>query len=497
MTVPEGPPDDDVEAARVRAAVKQRLFGGPVEHVTIGRFEISARLGEGAMGVVYEARDPKLDRQVALKLLHPDVRADATETRTELLLEEARAMARVRHPNVVTVHEVGTHADQVYVAMERLKETLGAWIARVQPSTERRLQVLIAAGRGLAAVHRQGLVHRDFKLDNVLMDDDGQPRVSDFGLVQRSGATRNAQAGTPAYMSPEQLRGEPADERSDQFSYCVTALEVLSGKRPFEATSVQALSQTQLQPLPERALSGVPASVVPVLRRGLSPEPSERFPSMDALLERLAISREQTRASWRWLAAAVVGAAAVIAAVVLLIARAPETEAQTPAPSASLAPSATPSAEASIRDITRLCRTGVRASSEKAAHPAAHAFDGSSSTAWTEDARGDGAGSWLEASLREGTWVSAVEVGGGWSSSTASGLDLWKHNGTFRKMRVSWDGGEQIVEFDRDHDRGKRKRVEIGASTRSIRITALEVDRGRFADLCLDEVAIFGRCYLP
>ena len=478
MTDPERPaevapePDDDIEAARVRAAVRQRLFGGRAETVRIGRFEILGRLGEGAMGVVYEARDPELDRVVALKLLHPDVRDSGA--RTELLLEEARAMARVRHANVVTVHEVGTHGEQVYVAMERAKETLREWIARVRPRGERRSEVILAAGRGLAAVHRQGLVHRDFKLDNVLMDEDGAPRVSDFGLVQHAGAELAAIAGTPAYMSPEQLRGEPVDARSDQWSFCVTAVEVLTGERPVDGK-----------------FSGDPGGIGAILRRGLSAEPSARFPSMDALLERLEATRESGRSRWGYVVAG--GALAIVAAVVLLgMRRGSEPVAAPARPSASAAASA----PAPVRDITRLCRTDVRASSEREAHPAAHAFDGSSSTAWTESAAGDGSGSWIEASLRPGTYVSAIEVSGGWAFETSSGVDLWQHNNTFRKMRVSWDGGEQIVDFDRARDRGHKKKIEIGATTRSVRITALEVDRGRFSDLCLDEVAIYGRCGL-
>jgi hypothetical protein len=191
---------------------------------------------------------------------------------------------------------------------------------------------------------------------------------------------------------------------------------------------------------------------------------------------------------------AVAGGAAALAIVTAVVLLGKRGGSGSAASSAQPPASTVASAPAPLRDVTRLCRTGVRASSQREAHPAEHAFDGSSGTAWTESAAGDGVGAWIEASLRPGTFVSSIEVGGGWSFETSSGVDLWQHNNTFRKMRVSWDGGERIVEFDRARDRGRKKPIEVGATTRSVRITALEVDRGRFSDLCLDEVAIFGRC---
>ncbi|MBN1612317.1 MAG: protein kinase [Polyangiaceae bacterium] len=494
----DGNDEDDVEQARVRARVRQGLFGGRPEPVRLEQFELLGRLGEGAMGVVYEARDTELDRIVALKLLHPDLRARGE--RTELLLEEARAMARVRHPNVVTVHQVGTHAGQVYVAMERASGTLRRWLQRDRPTPARVLDVLLATGRGLAAVHRQGLVHRDFKMDNVLMDDDGQPRVSDFGLALATGSgsstspapggarPRGMLVGTPAYMAPEQLRGDRIDSRSDQWSFCVTAIEAFTGRRPFRGNSPDELLDARLARVTDADLEGVPPALAAVFRRGLDPEPGARFPSMDALLERLETARAAApRGPSMTRRMGLAGVALLGAMAVVFWMRAPSAPRSSPAPKAnSVAPP--------ITDITRLCRTAVRTSSEKPAHPAEHAFDGVPVTAWTEASPGDGAGQWVEADLRPDTWVSEVEVGGGWSAKTASGIDLWHHNTTFRRMRVSWDGGEEVVTFNRDTDRGQRKRVAVNASTRHVRITALEVDRGRFLDLCLDEVVVFGRC---
>jgi hypothetical protein len=295
-------------------------------------------------------------------------------------------------------------------------------------------------------------------------------------------------------MAPEQLRGEAVDARSDQWSFCVTAVEAFTGQRPFVAESREELLEATLARPSDAAFAGVPPGVISILRRGLEPEPSARFASMDALLERLELAREtpgSARAT-RWLGVAAAALAAAVA-IVFVVRRAREE----PPPAVSApAPLATPSASAlaPIADITRLCRSVVRASSERAAHPALHAFDGIPATAWTEADDGNGTGQWVEAELVPGTWVSSVEVSGGWSAKTASGVDLWEHNTTFRRMRVSWDGGEQELTFERARDRGKRRRVVVEAPTRSIRITALEVDRGRFHDLCLDEVVIHGRC---
>jgi hypothetical protein len=424
------------------------------------------------------------------------LRGDCTDERTELLLAEARAMARVRHPNVVTVHQVGTHGGNVYVAMERMRGTLREWLERDRPPPNRVLEALIATGQGLAAVHREGLVHRDFKLDNVLIDEHGSPKVSDFGLVVRndpSGAgSQGAGAGTPAYMAPEQLRGDAVDARSDQWSFCVSAVEAFTGRRPFDGETREALLEAALGRPRDEVLAGVPARAAEVLRRGLEPEASARFPSMDALLVHLEQARKSSRPPWLAIAAAAIVAGGVATAIALA-ASSENVAAQGPPPAPT--PAAPPAASAApIEDVTRLCQRAVRASSERAEHPARHAFDGIPATAWTEADPGDGSGSWIEAELRPGTWVAAVEVGGGWSATTASGLDLWAHNTTFRRMRVSWDGGERVVTFDRATDRGKRQRIAIDAPVRRLRITALEVDRGRWRDLCLDEVAIWGHC---
>ena len=501
--------DLDVERARVRAQVRNQLFGGPREPVTIGRFEIIERIGSGAMGIVYQARDPELDRVVALKLLHPSTQGHAVDARTKLLLREARAMAKLAHPNVVTIHEVGTFRDQVFIAMEMVRGgTLRDWLQREQPSPAQRVAVLTEAGRGLAAAHAQGLIHRDFKLDNVLIGEDGRPRIGDFGLVKASepdeagerdsipATRRGAVVGTPAYMAPEQLRGESADARSDQFAFCVSVVEALTGVRPFVAGTIPDMLESIEAGLPKATLGVLPPQVARVVSRGTSQAPAMRYPSMDSLLEDLAGAGERkdgSRVRLAMVAMVVVGLAAIAGWLGYSeVQRRSKAELH---PATSAMPPAKVFTRTTPIDITRLCVVEARASSETPGHPASLAFDGSRSTAWTEASEGDGTGAWVEAALRPGTWVASVTVGGGWSSFSEKGdVDLWAHNNTFRKMRVSWDGGEAIVAFDRKHDRDARKKVDVRATTKTVRMTALEVDRGRFNDLCLDEVVVMGSC---
>jgi hypothetical protein len=268
----------------------------------LGRYIISGVLGAGGMGVVYAADDPRLGRKVALKLLRP-ARADAAGERQARLSREAQAMARLSHPNVLPVFDLGTEGGQLFLAMERVEgPTLAEWLKQRERPWREVLGLLLEAGRGLAAAHRAGLVHRDFKPANVLVGAEGRPRVTDFGLV-RLGETwedngagaptgssepaltqAGAVPGTPAYMSPEQLAGRPVDARGDQFSFCVALYEALYGLRPF-ATDVPLERRWTLR-RPER-VPRLPRHVKAALARGLALEPEARFPSMDALLEAL------------------------------------------------------------------------------------------------------------------------------------------------------------------------------------------------------------------
>jgi serine/threonine protein kinase len=225
----------------------------------VGRYVLLDAVGSGGMGVVYAAYDPELDRKVAIKLLRFDRLGSEAGERDRLRLQrEAQAIARLSHPNVVHVYDVGTFGDQVFVAMEFVAgRTLRQW-AEEEPRPWREVVDRFAlAGRGLAAAHAAGLIHRDFKPDNVLLGDDGRVRVVDFGLARPAGQQPAPEGertpsggtlahpltewgvvvGTPAYMAPEQLRGEASDERSDQLSFCVSLYETLYGERPFPGGS--------------------------------------------------------------------------------------------------------------------------------------------------------------------------------------------------------------------------------------------------------------------
>ncbi len=307
-----------------------------VRGATVGRYVVLQMVGAGGMGIVYAAYDPELDRKVALKLLRGDSRSSETTTGRTRLQREAQAMARLQHPNVIAVHDVGTFRDRVFVAMEFVEgQTLTRWLSP-RRSAKEVLDQFLLAGEGLVAAHAAGLVHRDFKPDNVLVGDDGRVRVMDFGLARPAGEwvpvgdvavtdqtsdssvshdafatplTRTgALMGTPAYMAPEQHVGLAADARSDQFSYCVALYEGLYGERPFRGDSLAALAfdVTQGKVGPARAGPQVPGWVRRVLLRGLAVEPEKRWPGMDALLAALrADPREKRR---RWFAAAAVTA---------------------------------------------------------------------------------------------------------------------------------------------------------------------------------------------
>jgi eukaryotic-like serine/threonine-protein kinase len=300
----------------------------------LGRYVVLHRVGAGGMGIVYAAYDPELDRKVALKLLIGSGAGSSQKVRADQrtrLLREAQAMARLSHPNVITVHDVGTFEGQVFLAMEFVDGcTLKAWLqAKVRRSWREILEVFAAAGRGLAAAHAAGLIHRDFKPDNVLLacgPDDRPERVlvTDFGLARPARGQTDAFAavgttlpsgqqvlsaqltqtgalvGTPAYMAPEQLAGERIDALSDQFSFCVALYEGLYGKRPFAGKALPELianvCEGRLRSMPRDA--NVPRWLRRALLRGLSTEALDRYPDVDALL--IALERDPWRSWRRW-----------------------------------------------------------------------------------------------------------------------------------------------------------------------------------------------------
>jgi len=254
----------------------------------LARYVVLDLIGRGGMGVVYSAYDPELDRKVALKLLRADLAAPAAGPGRSQLLTEAQALARLSHPNIITVFDAGTWQEEVFFAMEFVRgQTLRS--AQVAPGLRPRrlLDLYLAAGTGLAAAHAAGIIHRDFKPENVLVGDDGRVRVTDFGLARPTHDVEAGMAGTPAYMAPEQWRGAPADARTDQYSFCVALHEALYGARPLRP-SVPAPST--------RARARIPAGVARAVARGLETDPAARWPSMDALVEALRKARRPFRA---------------------------------------------------------------------------------------------------------------------------------------------------------------------------------------------------------
>ncbi len=345
----------------------------------IGRYIVLALVGRGGMGEVYAAYDPELDRKVAVKLLRvkPGNGVSLAEGRHRTL-REAQAIARLSHSNVVVVFDVGTFDDKVFIAMEYVEgNTVTYWLQARQRSWQEILKVFMAAGSGLAAAHEKGLVHRDFKTDNVMIDRAGHVRVMDFGLArqaEKSGAGDSAAAarptpafalkivtsttqqpndpdtktltlrpesdaaprplaghsssgmfearltrtgammGTPAYMAPEQFLGTPTDARSDQFSFCIALYEALYGERPFEGNTMSSLTANVVQGNVREAPAN--SKVPPWLRRVLLRGLKPRAKDRWASMEDLiaALGKNPTVSRRRW--ALAVGGAAMLIGVI-------------------------------------------------------------------------------------------------------------------------------------------------------------------------------------
>jgi len=312
------------------------VAGGALPRIgeRFSRYVVIDKLGGGAMGDVFRAYDPRLRREVALKLL----RTPTDERARMRIVREARTMAQLTHPNVVAIHDVDTEGGRPFIAMELVEgTTLRQWMSAATRTWPEIVEVFVAAGRGLAAAHRAGIVHRDFKPGNVLLANDPlRVLVTDFGLARggEPGSTQHSRAsqvsggsepadeldalddgdaatvegtvvGTPAYMAPEQHAGKVVDARSDQYALCVTLWEAAYGRRPFSGPKLVELAKRKRalsfsEPEPGRK---VPASVRRILVRGLSPDPEDRFESIDALLAALSRDPGRTR---RWLIAGAV-----------------------------------------------------------------------------------------------------------------------------------------------------------------------------------------------
>lgn len=318
----EGPPSEPT--------TENVLMPEPQPAERLGRFLVIEAIGQGGMGVVYRGYDPALDRRVALKVLRAQVSGAGATAR---LAREAQAMARLAHPNVVPVYDVGRAGESLFVAMEFVQgETLQAWLGKKRAWREV-LGVCVQAGRGLEAAHAAGIIHRDFKPANVLVGGDGRARVTDFGLARANGDAERPSTpimkgaisletpltlagsvmGTPGYMAPEQYLGQESTAAADQYAFCATLYEALYGRRPFVGPDLQTmarLTQAGEVPLPPRGAS-VPGWLFPIIVKGLSPNPAQRHASMGVLLELLQKDPSQRRRRW-----AVVTIAAVLTVAV-------------------------------------------------------------------------------------------------------------------------------------------------------------------------------------
>ncbi len=304
---------NDKDATTVDQGLASTALGPVRETGTpLGRYVLLEKLGEGGMGAVFAAHDPMLNRTVAIKVLRRQLTHAAYAAR---MVREAQSLAKLSHPNVVSVHDVGFAEGQMFLAMEHIEGRALSDVFGDRLPPARVLELFLAAGEGLRAAHDAGLVHRDFKPQNVMVGVDGRVRVLDFGLARHSGEVVTAGAvmlppelpsaaltgegavmGTPGYMSPEQHAGQPCDARSDQFSFCVSLWQGLYGELPFRASQEAKTRDAhvapaplagwrELEPTPQR--KEVPARLHAALRRGLQLAREDRFPSMRELLEAL------------------------------------------------------------------------------------------------------------------------------------------------------------------------------------------------------------------
>lgn len=273
----------------------------------IGRYEIASELGRGAMGIVYRARDPRIGREVAIKTIKPADQADSGEIEDlrERLFREAQSAGRLSHPGIVTIFDVDEQDGLVYIAMELVEgQTLDRCAAAAgggARSLDFAVDLLLQAGAALDYAHRRGIVHRDVKPSNIMISPDGV-KIMDFGVarIASSQLTRTgAVMGTPNYMSPEQVKGEAIDGRSDQFSLGAIGYELLTGKRPFQASSLTSTIFKIVSADPLRPRQWNPQISLPLdeaVMRALAKNPDERFAACREFAEAAAAAAEQMRA---------------------------------------------------------------------------------------------------------------------------------------------------------------------------------------------------------
>ncbi|MCB1901080.1 serine/threonine-protein kinase [Cognatazoarcus halotolerans] len=279
------------------------LVTNDTDPLRIGRYRLVAELGRGAMGTVYRAEDPLLERKIALKVLATEYRTATQAAFQTRFFREARAAGRLNHPNIVTIHDVGESEGTPYIAMEflsglNLKETLEE--GAVLP-IRRLLEIAMLVARGLDYAHQHGVIHRDIKPANIMLLRNGTVKIMDFGIAHApdTGATlSDALLGSPRYMSPEQIANRGVDARTDIFSLGVTLYEALTGKDPFDADNIPAVMQLILQsepPPPSSLNPDVPPALDALVLRAIAKAPEARFASAREMAGELAAIRRTLR----------------------------------------------------------------------------------------------------------------------------------------------------------------------------------------------------------
>jgi eukaryotic-like serine/threonine-protein kinase len=330
LVEPETGQAEGIESLVMLQRARARLLGrGEQTPARVGRYVVVQRIGAGAMGVVLRAYDPKLRREVALKIVRPRASIEGDEAQARLL-REAQALARLNHPNVVAVYDAESTDDGVCIAMEFVEgRTLRGWLREQTRSWSEVLSMIIAVARGLAAAHAAGIVHRDVKPDNCLVGTDGRLRVTDFGLARTSDGTPSSFGesshgvgddgdepltqdgtvlGTPAYMAPEQHHGLTADASTDQYALGVLMWEALYGVRPFRGSKLEVLSAAKHHGPPERPAKPSPKWLHAIIVRALAVEPEQRWSCVAVLAD--ALESGKTRVLRRRALVAIAGLAA-------------------------------------------------------------------------------------------------------------------------------------------------------------------------------------------